>query len=89
MLREVAALLGEVTAEGADWSAQISAATRLDGDLRLDSIEMAELDDLMRERYGAEVDLLGFLADLDLDEIIELRVGDLVALVTGHLARTP
>jgi hypothetical protein len=83
VLPEIVAMLREVTGEDEEWSSRITEATRLEDDLRLESIEVAVLDKLMRERYGDGVDLNGYLAGLDLDETIALDVGDLMALVAA------
>jgi acyl carrier protein len=82
MLTEIATLLRDITGEDEQWSAGIGSASRLDGDLLLDSIEWAALGQRLRERHGDQVDLAGFVADLELDEIIELTVGD----VAGYVA---
>jgi acyl carrier protein len=81
-LAEVTALLRDVT--GGDDAAAISADSRLDGDLRLDSIELMALSTALRERHGADVDLFAFVAGLELDQIIDLTVGDVAAYVAGH-----
>ena len=80
-LADVAALLREVTGEDAVWQAGIRPDSRLDGDLRLDSVEMASLDVALRRRYGDAVDLAGFLAGLDIDQLIALTVADVADLV--------
>lgn len=83
-------MLRDVTGEDEAWASRITASSRIEDDLRLESIELAALDQRLRDRYGGRVDLAGFLAGLDLDEIIALTVGDLVALVTsGSPAVTP
>jgi hypothetical protein len=81
VLGEIAAMLRDVTGEDEQWSSRVTETARLEDDLRLESIEFAALDTLMRARYGDGVDLCGFLAGLDLDEITALSVRDLVALV--------
>ena len=81
LLREIVAMLREVTGEDEVWASQINTATRLDDDLMLESVELAELDELLRNRYGNGVNLLAFLAERDLDEVIALTVGDLVRWV--------
>jgi hypothetical protein len=75
---EVVALLREVTGEDADWAAGVTADSRLDGDLRLESVEVIALGELMRARHS-DTDLSGHLAGLSLDELIALTVGDVAA----------
>jgi acyl carrier protein len=83
LLAEMTALLAKVTGEDQGWADQITSATRLERDLFLDSLEMAALCDLARQAYGDEVDLAAFVSGLDLDQIIGLTVGDLVAQVAA------
>jgi len=66
-------------------STGINAATRLEGDLCLDSLDLAALSALLRDRYGTAVDLTGYVAGLDIDQIIGLTVADVAAYVTGCL----
>ena len=80
---DMAAALAAATADESLLHAGISAATRLESDLRLDSLDLAAFGALLRDRYGTAVDLVGYVAGLDIDEIIELTVGD----VTGYLNR--
>jgi len=76
-LDQVVVLLREVTGDSA---LPIGAATRLDAELRLDSLEVAALAVRLRRLPGAP-DLLAHLAELDLDQLIALTVGDLAGLV--------
>jgi acyl carrier protein len=78
----LAALLCRATGEGAGRAAEITADTLLEADLGIDSLEMAELNVLLRDRFGSGIDLLAFLGTLDIEQIINLTVGDLLA----HLA---
>jgi acyl carrier protein len=78
---EVVALLHEVTG---DTTAEIGPATRLDGDLLLDSLELAALAHRLRDSHE-RVDLLGYVAGLDLEEIIALTVSDVAGLVAASL----
>jgi len=61
--------------------AGISPDARLEQDLQLESVDLVALDALLRQRYGPEVDLLGFVAELDIDEMIGLTVSDVVRRV--------
>lgn len=81
LLDEIVAMLRDVTGEDEQWSRRVDETSRLEDDLRMESVELAELDTLMRNRYGDRVDLRRFLSELDLDALIALRVGDLMALV--------
>ncbi|GAB3532309.1 acyl carrier protein [Phytohabitans suffuscus] len=81
ILGELAGLLRDVTGEDERWAAAVTPESRLEDDLRLESVEVAALGEALRERYG--VDLPAHLAALDLDELVDLTVGDLARLVTA------
>lgn len=80
-LAEIAALIREVIGE--DWAAEteIGMETAFATDLELESIEFVELAEKMQARYGAEVDFVGWLSDKEIEEILGLTVGDVVAFV--------
>lgn len=73
---EVAGLVQQVTRES-----EVGPSTRLDGDLLMDSLEFVALAGLVAQRYGQHVDLQGFLAGLEIDEIIELTVADIATYI--------
>lgn len=81
VLAALAGMLMDVTGEDERWAARVTADSRLEGDLRLESVELAALGDLLRDAYGDRVDLAAFVAELDIDEIIGLTVGDLAGYV--------
>jgi acyl carrier protein len=86
LFAEVAGILLEVTGESAEWAAGITPNARLEVDLGMESIELIALGELLRRRYGAGVDLPGYVAGLDIDQIIGLSVGELVTYVGGRRA---
>ncbi|GAA2365604.1 acyl carrier protein [Dactylosporangium salmoneum] len=75
----VAELLREVTGEDAEWLAGIGPATRLDGDLFLDSIEVAALAGRLTDVFG--VDFAGHVAGLELEALLTLSVADVASYV--------
>lgn len=86
LLGEIAGLLGEVTGEDRDWTDAITPATRLEDDLRIESAEVTALAQALHARYGDRVDLPAYLAELDIDQLIALTVGDLVTFVARQRA---
>ncbi|MEV4320050.1 phosphopantetheine-binding protein [Actinocrispum sp. NPDC049592] len=58
--------------------------TTFSDDLGLESIEFVALADKLRERYGDRVDLVAFLGDMDIDEIMAMTVGQLVDHIESH-----
>ena len=87
-LAALAGLLAAAAGEDAAWAARITPDTRLEADLGIDSVEFAELDLALREQCGG-VDLAAFLATLDIDEIIGLTVGALLAHLESHTHTEP
>jgi acyl carrier protein len=67
-------------------SLDIGMATSFDADLELESIEFVKLATMLTERYGDRVDFVAFLAAKELDEIIEMTVGEVVTYIAGCLA---
>jgi acyl carrier protein len=59
----------------------IAPSTSLERDLQLESLDLVVLGDLLPQRFGDGVDLVAWLATKELDEIVDLTVGDLVDLV--------
>jgi acyl carrier protein len=84
LVARIAALLRDVAGEDEHWLAGIGPHTRLDGDLLLESVELAELGDALARRYGEHVDLVGHVAALTIDEIIALTVADVAAYVASQ-----
>ena len=80
---DIAEALAAATGDESLLSIGINGATRLEGDLRLDSLDLAALSALLRDRYGTAVDLTGYVAGLEIDQVIGLTVADVAAYVTG------
>jgi acyl carrier protein len=81
-LRELIDMLVAVMGEEIRLAVDITPDTSFDGDLGIESIEMVALTEQIRLRYGDRVDMAAFFADRDLDELMDLTVGD----VLDHLA---
>jgi acyl carrier protein len=64
---------------------EIGMDTSFEDDLEMESIEFVKLGARLTEHYGGGVDFAAFLADKDLDEIIEMRVGTVVAYIVDAL----
>jgi acyl carrier protein len=81
VLGEVAEMIREVIAE--DWAADLTIRmeTSFSKDLELESIEFVALAERIRARYGTGVNLAGWLATMDLERILSLRVGQLVEFI--------
>lgn len=65
---------------------EITRDMSLTDDLGLESIDLVAIGAMLAERYGEQVNLAAYLAELDIDEVIALRVGELAEFVTSRLA---
>jgi acyl carrier protein len=77
MLRRI---LGEFGFSAED-AAAVTMDTTFYGDLEMESIDLVALAGQLAQRYGDAVNFAEFLAAFDLDQVIDLRVGQLV----GHI----
>ncbi|MFC6884664.1 MULTISPECIES: acyl carrier protein [Actinomadura] len=78
ILGEIARMLVEVVGEDFLQDVEIGMDTAFNEELALESIEFVALAQRVRDRYGDGTDLAAFVADLDLDRLTNLTVGDLV-----------
>ncbi|ABD10312.1 hypothetical protein ThrDRAFT_01742 [Frankia casuarinae] len=85
ILGEVTELLREVIGEEYVVDMEITMATSFNQDLELESIEFVALADRLRGRYGEAVDFVGLLADMDVDQVINMRVGEVVHFIVDSL----
>lgn len=66
--------------------AEITRQTSFQDDLAFESIDIVVLGNHLAARYGTAINFPRFLSELELDEIIALRVGDLVDYIESCLA---
>ncbi|MEV0992550.1 acyl carrier protein [Streptomyces sp. NPDC049949] len=92
VLAEITGMLVEILGDEFLLAEEVTMSTSFNEDLALESIEFVALAELLHERYGSGADLMGFLAEKDMDAILAMSVGELVAhisLIThASLART-
>lgn len=81
VLTDVVGMLVEVLGDEFLVEIDIDAATRFNEDLAIESIEFVALAEKLKMRYGTRVDLVAFLADKDIDEIMALTVGQLASYI--------
>jgi acyl carrier protein len=81
VLDDVARMVRDVIAE--PWAADvvIGMDTSFAKDLELESIEFVALAERIRGQYGARVNLAAWLSSMDLEQILALRVGQLVEFI--------
>ena len=78
ILDEVLGLIQDVLAE--DWieDAVFDEHTSFAGDLNIESIEIVALAEAIHDRYGEDVNLAGWFAEMDINDVLLLTLGDLV-----------
>jgi acyl carrier protein len=78
------AVITSVTGGDDSWAAAVDGSSRLEADLRLDSIEIAALGQALADRFGDQVDLAGYLAELSFDRLVDLTVADLIGFISDR-----
>lgn len=86
---DVAGALAAATGDDSLLRAGVGVTTTLEGDLCFDSLDLAALGAVLRDRFGMTLDLVGHVAGLDIDEIIGLTVGDVTDYVNRCLQPGP
>ncbi|MFJ7209088.1 acyl carrier protein [Streptomyces sp. NPDC098789] len=89
ILAEITGMLVEIVGDEFLLAEEVSMGTTLNDDLALESIEFVALAEQLHERYGADVDLMGFLAEKDMEAILALSLGDLVTHIGRVAHRSP
>lgn len=82
----IARLVHEVIGEDIDVDLDITADSSFSEDIELESIEFVALGERLQLTYGERIDLVGWFGELDLDEIIDLTVGELAEFIAACLA---
>ena len=85
ILAEVRVLLIDIIGEEYAIGLDIGMATSFEADLQLESIEFVKLATMLNDRYGTRVDFVAFLAAKELEEIIQMTVGELVTYIADRL----
>lgn len=86
ILAEVTYMLAEIIGAEYALGLDIGMDSSFDADLELESIEFVKLATKLTERYGDRVDFVAFLAGKELNEIINMTVGEVVTYITDCLA---
>jgi acyl carrier protein len=88
-LEVVTGMIREVIGEDWDLDEPVTVATSFADDLELESIEFVALAEQLHEKYGTDVDFVSWLSGKELDEIIKLKVGDVVEYIDRCLSSKP
>jgi acyl carrier protein len=87
VLSEVARMVRDVIGEEWVEEVPITMTTSFARDLELESIEFVALAEQLKERFGRSVDFAGWLAGMELNQVIELKVGELVDFIVRCLSQ--
>jgi acyl carrier protein len=86
VLDKIRAILTGVLGEYVLDDVEITTEMSLTEDLGLESIDLVTIGIQLSECYGQRVSLAAYLADMEINDVIGLTVGDLVSFVAGQLA---
>ncbi len=67
-------VIGEEFVEEMD----ISKESSFTKDLEMDSIEIVSFSEKVKNHFGETIDFTGWLSNMDLDEIIQLKIKDII-----------
>jgi acyl carrier protein len=85
ILEAVEQALVEIAGDEILIAGPISVSTSFNGDLELESIEFVALAEKLQQRFGERVDFVGWISGKELDQIIQLSVGELVEFIRSCL----
>ena len=85
ILKAVEQALVEIAGDEILIAGPISLSTSFNGDLELESIEFVALAEKLQQRFGERVDFVGWISGKELDQIIQLSVGELVEFIRSCL----
>ena len=87
VLADITGMLRTLLEEYGFDDAEITRETTFHHDLELESIDLVTLSGQLREHFGDQINFAEFIADLELEQIIELTIGELVDFVVESLER--
>ncbi len=86
ILEDVRRMLAEVIGEEYMLDLEVEMTSSFEDDLEIESVEFVALAERLTEFYGERVDFVEWLADKELEDIVGLRVGDLVEFIAECLS---
>jgi acyl carrier protein len=88
ILNEIAQMLAHIMQESLE-DLSIELETSFQQDLELESIEMVALGDLIQDFYekqGFKLDFASWLTSMTLEQLLSLKVGDLVEWIESQIS---
>jgi acyl carrier protein len=89
VLGEVVRILTGVVGEDFLLDTEITPGMTFSDDLALESIEFVALAQKLQERYGERVNLVSFIGEMDINDIMAITVGKLVRYVEAAQTADP
>ena len=86
IFKDVFASIRDIVGEDYALGIELDMDTSFAEDLELESIEFVRLGEKLQEHYGEKVDLVAWFAEFDVDQIINLTVGELVDYIRRSVA---
>lgn len=83
--QQIVATIREAIAEDWIFDFEIEADTSFNDDLEIESIEFVAIADLLQKKFGDRVNVIAWLSERDINELIALTVGDLIDFVEQKL----
>lgn len=71
-------VIGEEFVEDMD----ITPSSSFTKELEMDSIEIVSFSEKVKEHFGRQIDFTGWLSNMDLDQLIQLKLGDIVQYIS-------
>ncbi len=68
----------EVIGEEFEEEMDITPASSFTKDLEMDSIEIVAFSEKVKKHFGSNIDFTGWLSNMDLDEIIQLKLDNII-----------
>lgn len=76
----------EIAGDNVELGKPITRDTSFNQDLELESIEFVMLAEKLQESFGDNVNFADWVAQMDIDKIIALKIGDLVDFVDNSIS---
>jgi acyl carrier protein len=85
VLADVGTMIADVIGEDYISETEIDLDTSFYADLEIESIEFVALGEALQNKYGDRIDFPAWIATMEVDDIISMTVGGLVAHIVSSL----
>ena len=88
-LQEIKTILREIMGDEFELDGPVERATEFSQHLELESIELVMFAEKIQGNFGDTINFADWLASKDLDEVMHLKVGDVVDFIDNWPSSTP